>query len=356
MPIRIALASSLVSVALVACGEAAQLGRGSSRPPDPAGVQTANDTSAIPSARSLEVSDGRLTPEGRQDHAGIGGRQTVALIRNLLQAGGMPDVGVGQVALADAAEDQTGVTVSASQSSVAAVSTPSEHGGTWYVQWGYNTERYASTDIHFDQPAMRNAFTLHGVEMRDAKSWDIWNHALTVPQYSFRIGRFIRSNTAIELNFDHSKAIMVVDQRVLVTGALNGRTVNETVRAGDLASRYFLNNGANFVLVNAVQRLPMVGIPGHARSVAALVKAGVGFMVPHAENTVLGESNQAGFQYGGLGAGIEVGVRVHLLKHLFVEAAQKVFYGRYRKLNIAAGSANQDLWAHVTILSVGTTW
>jgi hypothetical protein len=356
MPIRIALASSLVSLALVVCGEAAQLGRTSSRPPDPAAVRTANEASAIPSARSLEAGDGRLTPEGRLDDAGVGGRQSVERIRNLLEAGGMPDVGAGHVDPADAAEGQTGVTVSASQSSIAAVSTSSEHSGAWYVQWGYNTERYARTDIHFDQPARGNAFTLHGVEMRDAKNWDIWNHALTVPQYSLRIGRFIRSNTAIELNFDHSKAIMVVDQSVLVTGALNGRTVNETVRAGDLASRYFLNNGANFVLVNAVQRLPMVGTPGHARSVAALVKAGLGFMVPHAENTVLGESNQAGFQYGGLGAGLEAGLRVHLLRHLFVEAAQKVFYGRYRKLNIAAGSASQDLWAHVTILSVGTTW
>jgi len=165
-----------VSVALGACGEAAQLGRASSSPPDPAAVRTANEASAISPARSLEVGDGRLTPEGRQD---------VERIRNLL-------------------------------------------------------------------------------------------------------------------------------------------------RAGDLASRCFLNNGANFVLVNAVQRLPLVGIPQSARSVAALVKAGLGFMVPHAENAVLGESNQAGFQHGGLGAGLEVGLRVHLLRHLFVEAAQKVFYGRYR--------------------------
>ena len=283
MPIRIALASSLVSVALVACGEAAQLGRTPLHPPDTAAVQTANEASAIPPARSPDVGDGRLTLEGRDDDAGIGGRHSAEPIRNPLQAGGMPDVGAGQVTSADAAEGQTGVT--ASQSSVAEISTAS-----------------------------------------------------------------------IELNFDHSKAILVVDQNVLVTGALNGRTVNETVRAGDLVSRYFLNNGANFVLVNAVQRLPMVGTPGHARSVAALVKGGLGFMVPHTENTVLGESNQAGFQYGGLGAGLEAGLRVHLFRHLFVEASQKVFYGRYRKLNIAAGTASQDLWAHVTILSAGTTW
>ena len=76
-------------------------------------------------------------------------------------------------------------------------------------------------------------------------------------------------------------------------------------------------------------------------------------MVPHTENTVLGQANQAGFQYGGLGAGIEAAIRLHAYKKIFVEVAQKGFYGRYRNLHINQGTASHDLWAHVTILSLG---
>ncbi len=243
-----------------------------------------------------------------------------------------------------------------SQPSDADVGEPEKTGAEWYVQWGYNTESYASTNIKCSQPRKGNAFSLRGVRMRDAKDWDIWNHAPTVPQYSFRVGRFIRPNTAIEFNYDHAKAMVVPDQNVRLVGALNGRAVDETVRAGDVVSRYQLNNGANFHLVNAVQRFRLVGVLGETGSIAALAKAGAGFMIPHPEITVFGEPNERSFQFGGLGTGLEGAIRVRILEHIFLEAAQKVFYGRYRDLDIAGGTASQSVRAFVTILSLGVTW
>lgn len=107
-------------------------------------------------------------------------------------------------------------------------------GGEWYVSWGYNTAQDARTDIQFAQAGSGSDFTLHDVELRDSKAWDIWNHAPTVPQYSLRVGKFIRPNTAIELNFDHAKAIVVQGQDVRVSGTLNGAAVDRQMNVTDV--------------------------------------------------------------------------------------------------------------------------
>jgi len=225
----------------------------------------------------------------------------------------------------------------------------------WYVTWGYNTERYAPVAVEFSQPSLGNDFKLEG-RMHDQKGWDLWNHSITVPQYSFRVGKFIKKNTAIELNFDHAKAILEPDSRASISGTIGGAPVGGDVRVGDYVQKYKLNNGANFLLLNAVQRVPLIGTPGRTGSVALLAKAGVGIMLPHTENIVLGQENKAGFQYGGMGAGLEGAIRAHIVKSVFIEVAEKGFYGRYRNLNIYEGKAKQNLKALVTIVSIGTSF
>jgi hypothetical protein len=228
--------------------------------------------------------------------------------------------------------------------------------GKWYVSWGYNTETYADPGIRFEQPGLGNDFTLHNVQMEDRPDWDFWNHSLTIPQYSIRIGRFIRKNTAIELNFDHAKAILTTNRTARLTGTLAGVAVDSEVLVSDFVQTYKLNNGANFLLVNVVQRFPLLGVPGHTGSVALLGKAGIGIMIPHTENTVLGQPNQSGFEFGGFGTGLEAALRVHVFRGLYVEGAEKGFYGRYRNLNINQGTASQDIWAYMSIVSMGFAW
>ncbi len=229
-------------------------------------------------------------------------------------------------------------------------------GGDWYVSWGYNTAQYANTDIQFVQAGSGSDFTLHSAVLRDSKAWDIWNHAITVPQYSLRVGKFIRPNTAIELNFDHTKAILVQGQGVRVSGTLNGAPVDQQMNVSDVVQEYQLNNGANFVLINVVQRFRIAGEVGRTGSVSALAKAGAGFMWPHTQNIVLGQANERGFQYGGLGAGLEGTIRAHVFRMIYVEVAEKVYYGRYRNLNIHDGKAKHVLRTLMTVISFGSTF
>jgi hypothetical protein len=226
----------------------------------------------------------------------------------------------------------------------------------WYVSWGYNTAQYAPVDLHFVQAGLGNDFLFSNADFHDSKAWDIWNHPPTVPQYSLRVGKFIKPNLAIELNFDHAKAILTQEQNVNVSGTISGATVTGSVPVSQLVQEYQLNNGANFVLINLVRRFHLYGRPDRTGNLSFLAKAGGGFMVPHTQNIVLGEPNQKGFQWGGFGAGVEGVIRAHVYRTIYAEFSQKGFYGHYQNLHIAEGHANQDLWAYVTVLQFGTTF
>ena len=79
-----------------------------------------------------------------------------------------------------------------------------------YLQWGYNTEWYTKSNIHFSMPNGTN-FILHHAKATDRPDMDaIYKKPMevSIPQYNYRIGFYLnRKHTkAIEINFDHQKS------------------------------------------------------------------------------------------------------------------------------------------------------
>ena len=235
---------------------------------------------------------------------------------------------------------------------------PEPKGHEFYVSWGYNTESYRPVELHMTQPALANDFTLHAVDFHDSKGWStgLLSHSVTGPQYNLQAGYFFRKNTAFEVNFVHAKAIVTQDQTVRMTGTLAGQPVDQNVVLTEDVLVYKLNNGANLALFNAVQRFPLLRKPGQTGSVSVLGKAGIGFVAPHTENTVLGVPNEKGFQFSGPDLGVELAVRLHAFRAFYIEFCEKGVYARYRELNINQGRADQELWAHITALSFGASF
>jgi hypothetical protein len=231
-------------------------------------------------------------------------------------------------------------------------------GHEMYLSWGYNTESYRPVELRMSQPELGNDFTLHAVDYHDSKGWStgLLSHSLTGPQYNFQIGYFFKKNTAFEVNFVHAKAIVTQDQTVHMTGTLAGQPVDQNVVLTESVLIYKLNNGANFALFNVVQRFRLLRQPGQTGSVSVLGKAGMGFVVPHTENTVFGIPNDKGFQFSGPDLGVELAVRLHLFRAIYTEFCEKGVYARYRGVNINQGHAEQELWAHVTALSFGASF
>ena len=127
-----------------------------------------------------------------------------------------------------------------------------------YVQWGYNTEWYTKSNIHF-KLANGDNFTLVKAKAHDKPDLDAILESpfeISIPQYNYRLGFYLNETKtkAVELNFDHIKYVVTDGQKVYVKG-----TINKTAVAGDsiLNKENFLHlehtDGGNLLHLNYVQ-------------------------------------------------------------------------------------------------------
>jgi hypothetical protein len=243
----------------------------------------------------------------------------------------------------------------------------------WYGSWGYSKQYWAPSDIHVSQATQGNNFTIHGVQGTDGFSFsDIFGSNLFAPQYNIRFGRFINDarTIAVELSLDHSKYQTTIGQTAQVTGTIAGAPVNASAQLTSQTFSEVLHNGANHVMINAVYRYPLIGQTNETLSVAAIAKAGVGVMLPHTTDTVLGNVNDVGnktfgnavglnngwWQLNGWTAGVELGFRAVLYKPLYLEVTDKVAYSYLADLPAFQGTLQQSLWMNEIVVSLGLTY
>ncbi|TAL61257.1 MAG: hypothetical protein EPN85_05230 [Bacteroidetes bacterium] len=224
----------------------------------------------------------------------------------------------------------------------------------FYFSWGYNKEWYTTNNIRINQPSLGNDYRFVKVKGVDKPGWNtgVFNKALTIPQYNYRLGYYINDRWAVELNFDHTK-YQVPDQALHITGIYQGRNIDSTFLRTKDNLTYQLNNGANFFLFNAVRRINILGNDSARVKMNLLLKGGIGFVLPHVENKIMGQDNKSGFQYAGLDAGTETGVQITFYNRFYLEFTNKAVYAMYRNLNIYEGRAKQNLTSYELILSAG---
>lgn len=218
-------------------------------------------------------------------------------------------------------------------------------GREFFLSWGYNGNGYGKSSIHFSQPSLGNDFTLHSVKAHDSKAWtDLFNHALTVPQYNIRFGVFLNEKWGLEMAMDHIKWIVTQDQQVRMTGTLNNAPVDSDVVLTEDVLKYQLNNGANPIFFNLLRRIPLAGEPRRTGFLSLLLKAGGGFAVPHTENTLFGVPNEKGFQFfQGWNVDAGAAVRAHLWRFIYFEFEDKLVYARYFGVNVDQGKAGHSV-------------
>jgi len=230
--------------------------------------------------------------------------------------------------------------------------------GSIYFSWGYNQETYTRSTIHVKQDGLGNNYDLVRVRAQDHQGWNdgITNKALTIPQYNYRLGYYFneKQDLAIELNFDHTKYIVSGNQYVRLKGTFAHRLVDSMILYSEQTGNYyFLNNGANFFLFNIVKRVGLYHIPSNNVRVDLTGKVGIGPVIPHVENSFFGNRNTPHFQLGGWNTGVELALRVTVMKFGFLEFSQKLDYARYSHLKIYGGEARQNFGTYESILSIG---
>jgi hypothetical protein len=228
-----------------------------------------------------------------------------------------------------------------------------------YASWGYNTEWYTHSSVHVSQPSLGNDYTFKNVKGHDHRGWDegLFSKALSIPQYNYRLGFLLddEKGWGFEINFDHTKWIFS-DQNAHVVGTLNHRQVDTTVAFnGANGFYYYLNNGANFLLFMATKRWHFFQSPHDKVKIDAYAKAGVGPVIPHVDNMLFGQKNDAGFQMGGWNMGLEGAIRATFFKYVYLEYANKLDYARYSGLHVYEGKAKQAFGTYEMILSLGVS-
>jgi hypothetical protein len=240
--------------------------------------------------------------------------------------------------------------------------------GEWYFSWGGSRQWWGNTNFHISQPSQGNNFTIYNVRGMDDPSWD----GLLAGQYNIRFGRFINEarTLAVEFNFDHTKYDLRDGQTARVSGSIAGKPTDANFRLDDNFFRYQLHNGVNHVMVNLVKRVPLFGEINENFSVAAIGKVGVGLVVPHAANAVLGYPNDVGkkefnnligtnrgwWQINGWTVGVEAGFRVVLWAPIYLEITDKIAFAQLSNVPVFQGTARHNLWMNEVIVSVGITF
>jgi hypothetical protein len=226
-----------------------------------------------------------------------------------------------------------------------------------YASWGYNGEWYTHSTIHISQPKLGNDYNFVHVKAHDHPGWNegLFSKALSIPQYNYRLGFLLDEERGwgFEINFDHTKYIFA-DQDVRLKGTLHGRSVDTTIAFNQANGfYYYLNNGANFLLFNVTKKWHVLETRDKKVKVDFLAKLGVGPVIPHTQNSLFGEANHQGFQFGGWNTGFESSLRATFFRYVYLEYSNKIDYARYSGLNLYEGKAHQAFGTYEMILSLG---
>lgn len=230
--------------------------------------------------------------------------------------------------------------------------------GQLYFSWGYNKEWYTLSNIHVRQESLGNDYTFRNVIGKDKPGWNdksIFKQPISIPQYNYRLGYWFKDNWGFEINFDHTKYQVEQQQLLHLEGKMNFLPVDTyLLNRGNLL--WQLNNGANFFLFNIVHRIQVPRLQYKNFNVSLLMKAGVGFVYPHVENTILGQSNSKGFQFGGWDIGAEAALRFTFFKFAYLEYCNKAVYARYSGLKVYEGTARQAFGCYEMIANIGVNF
>lgn len=204
-----------------------------------------------------------------------------------------------------------------------------------YLQWGYNSEAYTRSTIHF-RMSNGNDFTLHHARAHDSGDFDaIYKEPLeiSVPQYNYRIGFYINKthSKAIEINFDHTKYILSDGQTVHVTGIIDGQQVDgDSVLDRHRFLHFEHSDGANWLHINYVKIYTALKNQAGTRPLLRyLWKAGAGINIPRTDFTWRGDRYNNNFHVAGYNVSAEGGLRVYPFRHMFIEGTAKTGYVRY---------------------------
>jgi hypothetical protein len=204
-----------------------------------------------------------------------------------------------------------------------------------YIQWGYNTEWYTKSTIHF-KLGNGDDFKLIKAKANDRPDLSAVYEKpveISIPQYNYRMGFYLnkKHTRALELNFDHIKYIVTDGQKVRVRGYINKQVVDgDSILDPNSFLHFEHTDGGNLLHLNYVQQNTILMNKANTRPLVNLIwKVGAGINIPRTDFTYRGDRFNNDFHVAGYNISAEAGARYYFAKKWFIEGTAKSGYVKY---------------------------
>lgn len=175
---------------------------------------------------------------------------------------------------------------------------------------------------------------MHNVVAHDRPSdlsWDYINpKEVSIPQFNFRYGYFIKDNLAIVIAQDHMKYVMDQNQTVDITGNISDPVYANMVQNGkiNLADEKFLTfehtDGLNYVNAG-VEKYKNISSKEKVEILWAY-GGGLGVMFPKSNVKLFGNERSDRFHVAGFGADVRTNINFIFWKRLMARVEAKFGY------------------------------
>jgi hypothetical protein len=200
-----------------------------------------------------------------------------------------------------------------------------------YIYWGWNLDAFSKSDIHFKGDGYD--FTLSDVTAQDRQSkyqTDVYLNpgTMTIPQYNFRIGYFVKENYSISLGMDHMKYVMDQYQIVKFTGHIDSSA--STTFGGFNSSHVYINgeflsyehtDGLNYLNVDFRWHHELLS--WKMLSLNTMAGLGAGALIPKTNAQLMRKERHDAFHLAGYGFNALAGANLTIYRHFFVQSELK---------------------------------
>jgi len=232
--------------------------------------------------------------------------------------------------------------------------------GKMYILWGWNWGYYSNSDIHFKGDDYD--FTLKDVEAVDRQSkfeWDVYFNpaTITIPQTNFRVGYYVSDNWNISFGVDHMKYFVVNPQTVKISGFIgqseadfSGTYNNDDIVLTKDFLQFEHSDGLNYLTAEASyvkDLMAWTGNPKEKLQIYLTGGAGIGFLLPKTNSTLMGKPRHDDFNVAGYGMSLKAGVNITFFKYFFIQSELKGGYINMPNIRTTpdkSDSASQDFF------------
>jgi len=202
---------------------------------------------------------------------------------------------------------------------------------TFYFYWGWNRGWFSNSDISFTGENYN--FTLHKVKATDrptAFDASVYFHPglVTIPQYNFRFGYFIKENYTISFGIDHMKYVMTNSQSVKISGEINNSNTpydgvydsNDFVVSEDFL-KFEHTDGLNFVNIEC-RRFDKI-FEYKKVNINITEGIGLGVLYPKTNATLMNYNRYDDFNFAGFGLLTVLGLNIKFYNKFFLQSELK---------------------------------